>query len=99
MTLKEKKEWPIEHYEYDYAKLNNKNRLPGRDSDRMLTRICASLRFRMKFKTLFMSDKEKLSNHLICVICHSLLICRLSSVEAILGPLGLSSECVQISVM
>ena len=44
MTLKEKKEWPIEHYEYDYAKLDNKNRLPGREI--MLIKCCLRVRQR-----------------------------------------------------
>ena len=51
-------------------------------------RICASLGLRVKFKTLFMSDKEK----------HDLpLFFSLS--KQFLAPGGLSAECVQVRAM
>ena len=49
------------------------------------TRICASLGFRMKFKTLFMSDHD------------FLLFFNMSN--QFLAPGGLNAECVKVSVM
>ena len=57
-----------------------------------LTRICASLGLRMKFKTLFMSDKEKHSHHFDLPLFSNMS-------KQFLAPGGLSAECVEVSVM
>ena len=51
----------------------------------IITRICAGLGMRMKFKTLFMSD-------------HDLLLFFNMS-NQFLAPGGLNAECVQVNVM
>ena len=56
-----------------------------------ITRICASLGLRMKFKTLFMSGEEKHGNHLDLPLFFN-------SSKQFLAPGGLtvSAECVQV---
>ena len=56
------------------------------------TRICASLVFRMKFRTLFMSGEEKNTHH-------SDLPLLFNMSKQFLAPGGLSAGCVQVSVL
>ena len=55
-------------------------------------RLCASLGLRMKFKTLFMSDKEKHSHHFDLPLFFNIF-------KQFLAPGGLRAEWVQVSVM
>ena len=56
------------------------------------TRMCNSLGLRMKFKTLFMSDEEKLGHHFDWPLFFNMS-------KPFLAPGALSAECFQVGVM
>ena len=50
----------------------------------------------MQIKTLFMSDEERHTHHLVCLLP---LFFKLPSNYLPLGPVDLNAECVQVSVI